>query len=397
MFNRKKKIKLSYDIEGNNFIVSDYIINKKNNTKPSDSLQPIQPTQPTQPTDQPIQPIRPTIDVKKNKVDPNKSNEFEKPGGIDPYYRYVQTYNKSITTDPFKLALTDPDISDAEGLKRAYASDTNTYMFKGVLYVAGTKGGIFSKDMAENVRYIGLPNIESGVMTNMQQFAKTAVMGLFGVEEQLAVNIGYGLDSYLEKKTMTDDMKKQLVPEIESLTRFKDAEQAYLSNKNYIQRVVGDSSGGSVIEALKNKYPDIIGGNGYGAPIVDVFGRAKIKQFIQNEKDVKNIIHDPDKWYDRPEKMVNKVFQDQIESALGLDSVKTSKETGIEQHRTAGDIVSAFNNSATTTFSSISDVLSKNTLTHSYELTASNISTSKDSTAAANGWVNDDKTISLFQ
>ena len=270
-------------------------------------------------------------------------------------------------------------------------------MFKGVLYVAGTKGGVFSKDMAEHVRYIGLPNIESGVMTNMQQFAKTAVMGLFGVNEELAVNIGYGLDSYLEKKTMTDDMKKQLVPDIESLTRFKDAEQAYLSNKNYIQRVVGDSSGGAVIEALKTKYPDIIGGNGYGAPIVDVFGRAKIKQFIQNEKDMKNIIYDPDKWYDRPEKMVNKVIQDQIESALGLDSVKTSKETGIEQHRTAGDIVAALNNSATTTFSSIPDILSKNTLTHSYELTASNISTSKDSTALADGYITNDGTPVMFQ
>jgi hypothetical protein len=314
--------------------------------------------------------------------------DSKKPIGKDDYM-----YNGN----PFIKALSEPDISDAEGLKRAYESDSNTYMFKGVLYVAGTKGGVFSKDMAENVRYIGLPNIESGVMTNMQQFAKTAVMGLFGVNEELALNIGYGLDSYLEKKTMTDDMKKQLVPDIESLTRFKDAEQAYLANKSYIQRVVGDSSGGAVIEALKTKYPDIIGGNGYGAPIVDVFGRAKIKQFIQNEKDLKNIIYAPDKWYDKPEKMVNKVIQDQIESALGLDSVKTSKETGIEQHRTAGDIVASLNNSATTTFSSIPDILSKNTLTHSYELTASNISTSKDSTALADGYITNDGTPVMFQ
>jgi undecaprenyl pyrophosphate phosphatase UppP len=85
-----------------------------------------------------------------------------------------------------------------------------------------------------------------------------------------------------------------------------------------------------------------------------------------------------DKWFNKPEKMVNKVIQDQIESALGLDSVKTSKETGIEQHRTIFDPIAGFNNSATTIVPSISDVLSKNTLTHSYELTASNISTSKD-------------------
>lgn len=412
MLNRKKKIKLSYDLEGNNFIVSDYVINKKNNTKPSDSLQPIQPTQPT---DQPIKPpsqstpsqpirpggidpyyryIEPTINIK-NKVDPNKSNEFEKPGGIDPYYRYVnQKTNTSQETNPFIKAMTDPDISDAEGLKRAYESKSNTYMFKGVLYVAGTKGGVFGSDMRENVRYIGIPNIESAIVSNVTQLAKTATTVLFP-GEQLAANIGFGIDMAAERYSMKDEMK-DLTPAIESLTRFKDAEQAYLANKNYIQRVVGDSSGGSVIEALKEKYQHIEGGNGYGAPIVDVFGRAKIKGFLQNERETRNVGYG-DKWFNKPEKMVNNIYQDVVETALGLDGIKTTKDTGIEQHRTAFDPVSALNNSATTTFSSISDVLSKNTLTHSYELSASNISTSKGTTSAANGWVNDDKTISLFQ
>jgi len=413
MFNRKKKIKLSYDIEGSNFIVSDYVINKKNNTKPSDSLQPIQPTQPK---DQPIQPpsqpkpsqpirpggidpyyryIDPTINIKKNKVDPNKSNEFEKPGGIDPYYRYVnQKTNTSKETDPFIKAMTDPDISDAEGLKRAYESSSNTYMFKGVLYVAGTKNGVFGSDMRENIRYIGIPNIESAIVSNVTQLAKTATTVLFP-GEQLAANIGFGIDMAAERYSMKDEMK-DLTPAIESLTRFKDAEQAYLANKNYIQRVVGDSSGGSVIEALKAKYLQIEGGNGYGAPIVDVFGRAKIKGFLQNERETRNARYG-DKWYNKPEKIVNNVYQDVVETALGLDGIKTTKDTGIEQHRTAFDPVASLNNSATTTFSSISDVLSKNTLTHSYELSASNISTSKGTTAADNGWVNDDKTISLFQ
>ncbi|MFY8159937.1 MAG: hypothetical protein ACOVNU_01280, partial [Candidatus Kapaibacteriota bacterium] len=297
-------------------------------------------------------------------------------------------------TNPFIKAMTDPDISDAEGLKRAYESSSNTYMFKGVLYVAGTKNGIFGSDMRENIRYIGIPNIESAIVSNVTQLAKTATTVLFP-GEQLAANIGFGIDMAAERYSMKDEMK-DLTPAIESLTRFKDAEQAYLANKNYIQRVVGDSSGGSVIEALKAKYPQIEGGNGYGAPIVDVFGRAKIKGFLQNERETRNARYG-DKWYNKPEKIVNNVYQDVVETALGLDGIKTTKDTGIEQHRTAFDPVASLNNSATTTFSSISDVLSKNTLTHSYELTASNISTSKGTTAAANGWVNDDKTISLFQ
>ena len=160
--------------------------------------------------------------------------------------------------------------------------------------------------------------------------------------------------------------------------------------------MVGDSSGGAVIEALKSKYPDIIGGNGYGSPIVDVFGRSKIKGFLQNEREARNASYG-DKWFNKPEKMVNNVYQDVVETALGLDGIKTTKDTGIEQHRTAFDPVAGFNNSATTTFSSISDVLSKNTLTHSYELTASNISTSKDSSALADGYITKDGTPVMFQ
>ena len=47
-------------------------------------------------------------------------------------------------------------------------------MFKGVLYVAGTKGGVFGSDMRETVRYIGIPNIESAIVSNVTQLAKTA-------------------------------------------------------------------------------------------------------------------------------------------------------------------------------------------------------------------------------
>ena len=129
--------------------------------------------------------------------------------------------------------MTEPDISDAEGLKRAHESKSNTYMFKGVLYVAGTKGGVFGSDMRENVRYIGIPNIESAIVSNVTQLAKTATTVLFP-GEQLAANIGFGIDMAAERYSMKDEMK-DLTPAIESLNRFQNAEQAYLANKDYIQ------------------------------------------------------------------------------------------------------------------------------------------------------------------
>ena len=414
MIQRKKK-QIVYNTEGDNYIRPDF--NRKT-VKASSPIEPLEPKQPSEPgipksipkynpsdypklkkNDRPgdIDPYYRSVNTtKRYKPQSNvqRTGEFtERPGGINPNYRYINRDNYK-ETNPFIKAMTEPNISDAEGLRRAYESKSNTYMFKGVLYVAGTKGGVFGSDMRENVRYIGIPNVESAIVSNVTQLAKTATTVLFP-GEQLAANIGFGVDMAAERYSMKDEMK-DLTPAIESLSRFKDAEQAYLANKDYIQRVVGDSSGGAVIEALKSKYPDIIGGNGYGSPIVDVFGRSKIKGFLQNEREARNAGYG-DKWFNKPEKMVNNVYQDVVETALGLDGIKTTKDTGIEQHRTAFDPVASLNNSATTIVPSISDVLSKNTLTHSYELTASNISTSKDSTALADGYITKDGTPVMFQ
>ena len=361
---------------------------KYNEPKPSAPIEPIQPFKP-----EPRPPRK-----------PGKSDYSMRPGDPSrPYYdpdysRPIGDPNipPSTNTNPFIKAMTEPDISDAEGLRRAYASPSNTYMFKGVLYVAGTQGGVFSKDMAENMKYIVAPAIKSTVLSTIQQMAKTAVMGLFERESELAVNVGFGIDHYLEKKELSDEMKKSMEPDIAGLTRFKDAETAYLANRNYIHRVVGDSSGGAVIEALKAKYPEIEGGNGYGAPIFDVFGRSRIREFLQEQRESRNGRYG-DKWYNQPSKIADNIYQDLLEKALATDSVRSYKETGIDQHRTLGDPIAALNNSAFTSVSSISDILSKNTLTHSYELTASNISTSIGTGELADGYITKDGTPVMFQ
>ena len=46
--------------------------------------------------------------------------------------------------------------------------------------------------MRENVRYIGIPNIESAIVSDVQQLAKTAIIVLFP-GEKLAANKGFGI------------------------------------------------------------------------------------------------------------------------------------------------------------------------------------------------------------
>ena len=423
---RPKRKQLLYDTEGDNIKIPDFNIKSEVVTRHIEPIQPFTPEPPSTVQRQSetnkrpggIDPYYRLINPTKN-ITQNKSETNERPGGIDPFYKHMnpnknitQTksetnvrpggndkyYNKMVSDnnpqDLIYKALQGPNITDAEGLRRAYNSPSNTYMYKGVLFVAGTKGGVFGSDMRENIRYIGVPNIKSAITYYATQAGKMATLAF--PEESLIADIGFGVDMAIDKNSMKNEMKKELTPDIESLTRFKDAEQAYLYNKNYIQRVVGDSSGAVVIQALKDKYPDIQGGKGYGAPIVDIFGRAKIKTALQTEREIRNAQYG-DKISNIPEKFVNDKFQNIIETALGLDDIKTSKDTGIQQIRAAGDIVAGLNNGAdVTVVPSVSDVLSKNTLTHSYDLTAQ-YSTTKDTSQYANGFVNDDKSISLVQ
>lgn len=345
--------------------------------------------QPTRTRPQPtIEPLQPS--VPHPKVTPDKPTERPPIGGYDPYYRTPLNKTNIKPSD----ALDGPDITDAEGLRRAYETDSNVYVYKGVEYVAGTKGGIFSSDMIENVKYIGIPNVKSAIASNLQTLQNTILSGFTLPEEALMATIGLGLKGAIKNQLMPNDDKDTMKPDIESLTRFKNAEQAYLANKGYIQRVVGDSSGGAVIEQLKQKYPQIEGGRGYGAPLVDVFGRSSAKTFLEGEQAKRDADKD---WRNVPENLVNSGFEYLIGKGLGLDSVKTPKETGIQQYRTAGDLVAGFNNSATTTIAPISDIIKYKTLTHSYNLTASHYSTSSETTAQANGFINDDKSMSLLQ
>ena len=139
MIQRKKK-QIVYNTEGDNYIRPDF------NRKVIKASEPIEPKQPYEPG--PIKPIpkyNPSDYPKGYKTDTSQrpggidpyyryvdstprtkqpsnssvkrtSDTSQRPGGIDPYYSYVnkETYKE---TNPFIKAMTEPDISDAEGLR----------------------------------------------------------------------------------------------------------------------------------------------------------------------------------------------------------------------------------------------------------------------------------------
>ena len=350
MLNRRKKIKKPNDMEGERYIISEYTRNKQNFNSQSDQLEPIQPSKP--------------------KDDPLAASNAR-----------------------IRQALEGPDITDAEGLRRAYESPNNTYIYKSVLYIAGSK--TWTGDMVENVKYIGIPNIRYGLEHYSEQLAGLAALAL-GAEAAVPIIAGIETASTLNKAQMGDKVKESTEPQIESLTRFKDAETAYLANRNIITRGVGDSSGAAVLEQLKEKYPEIESGMAYGNPRVDIFGRAALKGIFQNMRTFRNAIYD-DGWQHVPAKFISNKVQDIAEEALGLNNFKSTNETGITEVRAAGDPIAALNNSAVTIVPSISDVLQNKTLTHSYNLTASQFSTSTGAKGYANGFENQDGSFSLRQ
>ena len=92
------------------------------------------------------------------------------------------------------------------------------------------------------------------------------------------------------------------------------------------------------------------------------------------------------KYYD------NKI-QDAVEMALGLNDVKTMKDTGINRYRQAGDLLTSLDNSA------IASINPSNLLNpikaHNYQEQASAISTADPTNAF--GRINPDKSISVIQ
>lgn len=132
------------------------------------------------------------------------------------------------------------NITDKEGLERAYASPSNTYVIGDTLYIAGTQFGKFLSGMIPS-------HWGSG------EFSKGG-------------------------KDVWDDVSKVPVwGDVKNSTRYGEAHTAFKANPN-IKLVVGHSLGGSVALELQKQYPHLASRT-YGAPVFDPFGSdARSKQ-----------------------------------------------------------------------------------------------------------------------
>ena len=142
----------------------------------------------------------------------------------------------------------------------------------------------------------------------------------------------------------------------------------------------------SVLEATR-RYENLTG-SVCGTPYSGAFGKYTIKEQLNKEREIRNakngdsILNAPGKWVD------NKL-QDLVEKSLGVNDVKTMKETGINRYRQAGDLLTSLDNSAWTSFQS--DKILNPVAAHSYKEQASRTVTGDSSKAF--GRVNPDNSI----
>jgi len=310
----------------------------------------------------------------------------DRPGGFDPYYRQLPP----TTQQPQSLAdkaLRGEPITDAEGLRRAKDAPDKIYIYGDTMYMAGTQGGILGKEWQENIKYIAKPILKQTIYNNIDKIKGLAswIAPEFAPEIALA-----GGALQFGKSQIGPAAEDEMKVKVYETTRYKQALQAYQANPQ-VKKVVGFSVGGMSALELKKKYENLTG-SVYGTPYIDVFAKESIKEQMNKDREFINnkygssILNAPAKWID------NK-FQDLAEKALGVDSVKTMQETGINRYRQAGDILTSLDNSAFTSIQA--DKIFNPVKAHTYTDQASQIITS-DPTEAF-GYINPDETISLIQ
>jgi hypothetical protein len=406
MIRHKRKHVILYDTEGKSFVVPNFNI-----IKPQKDKQVVEPIQPLEPPHKPEKPsfipLQPKYKPDPPPQLPKKTQITDRPGGIDPNYRHMPGPTLQLYADrpgkidpsyryidstlfkdafgarqpnPLQDQLSGKPISDAEGLKRAYESNDNLYVYGDTLYISGTKT---VNDWKQNIQYIGVPFVESMVNDNIGTIAGALAVA----QPELAPEIGLmagalNFGKTQESKDVKDDMKVKVY----MTDRYKEASQVMQANPN-IKKVVGHSLGGGVALELQKRYTYLTG-NVYGTPYWDPKGKDAIKSFLESQRTYNNNIYG-DKWYNAPAKFVDNKLMNLVESAIGVQNADEHK--GINRYRNAGDIVAIADNSAITAIHP--NPFSKSSFVHDYSNQASQ--NSVVDTKNVNGWVNADKTISL--
>ena len=121
-------------------------------------------------------------------------------------------------------------------------------------------------------------------------------------------------------------------------------------------------------------------------------GKESIKEQLNKEREIRENTYGKS-LLNQPAKYVDNKIQDAVEMALGLNDVKTMKETGINRYRQAGDLLTSLDNSA---FTSVNPSNLINPIkAHNYQEQASQNFTADPTNAF--GKINADNSISLIQ
>lgn len=310
----------------------------------------------------------------------------DRPGGVDPFYRQMAPPPQQPSTLADRALRGEP-ITDAEGIKRATDSPDKIYIYGDTLYMAGTQGPIWGKEWQENIKYIATPILKSLAFNSIDKLQGLGEMMAPEFAPEIAL-VGQTLE--FGKNQAGPGVQDEMKVKVYETSRYKQGLQAMEANPQ-VKKVVGFSVGGMSALELKKKYENLTG-SVYGTPYYDAFGKETIKEQLNKEREIRDakygdsILNAPGKWVD------NKL-QDLVKQSLGVNDVKTMKETGINRYRQAGDLLTSLDNSAWTSFQS--DKILNPVKAHSYKEQASQIITGDSSKAF--GRVNPDNSISLIQ
>ena len=236
------------------------------------------------------------------------------------------------------------------------------------------------------MEYIAKPIVKGLVQNNLD---KVQAIGSFLAPEfipEMAMARGFIEAGKFQEGKSNDETKIR----VDLTDRYKQALTSMEANPQ-IKKVVGFSVGGMTALELKKNYQDLTG-NVYGTPYYDPLGKESIKYQLNKEREIRENTYGKS-LLNQPAKYVDNKIQDAVEMALGLNDVKTMKETGINRYRQAGDILTSLDNSA---FTSVNPSNLLNPIkAHNFEEQSSHNFTADPTNAF--GKINADNSISLIQ
>ena len=223
---------------------------------------------------------------------PPKGREFKLKAGTEPTDTPTDPPIDPPTYPPIDPPTDQPvkeqkTFTDAEGLDKAYADQSNLFLdSRGTLYVAGTKGNFFQAEWRENYATMGIPLIE----------------------QMLGLPTDY---------------------RIQDNERYNEIEDFMKAHPGEVKNMVGHSKGSAVIDVWMKDHPEFGGKSRlYATPYEDVLGKEEWKDKLNTFNAVRNAEYEDSAWKNPAEKWLEDKVVGGVTSFFGLDKVQGMQERG---------------------------------------------------------------------